>query len=1104
MTLAPLRPGIVFQEAAVEAPAPLGDEIAVPSHAPFVWSFRDPGRSLVWRFFAHLLIRLLVLTPLPPQFQAASVLFPVSMLWPLVWPAEPVEGSEKAVDGILFAAAVFPLSESLGVAFSGGADPARQQRLDSVGSRMALSDQNILLSTDRAFIKGTPTELGGVQTATLGDLAIITEVKPDPIVVSAGNEVFRNVDLTYKMIPPVPQVGEVQIDVRSGSRVAALPAPIDEAGSGTTQWPQGTIVNLLQTYEARLHVLKDGSEVRSFPRRLRFDKVPLVVTTRDRALRIQFALPEQGLFTERRYAVRVYLAQQGQDFPANPSFTVSAGQIERAYPNVEEWWEGASEGESWVTRKLDRMDLPPGTDTSIRRQAYEIATVLAGYPRVKVTVVSDETGTELKKSEGVVTADGEWSEIIGKVNDRVRRAAGEFVPEEPILPPAGQYNEANIFLRYAGLSVRALLGLLAFNQVLSGFALLGALDGLKDGFESDIAAVELIGKTFTQDPRETAKAIWEFGRSLLAALSDLDVRQVLTTALNAAGSGVRYTLDDVAYLMTRGSYYTGYIIGFLAEQIVVTIILAKLTVVIGAAVQKAALLIKGAAWVGTLSRIVVNVVKTLIFWFNKLSEIGVAKQARKVLLLLWEQRELVDQLWLRYPKAGKVVEGLAKTAQMSAAAGKTALKWLTVVDRMTDEAAIRFITFFEKKTADVGERWLVRWTALRNGKKAVKDGFEAYERTGEAAEGVHDALVVAGDLNPPDVPTTSYPRAYSDKYKAAPDGNRVESSLERLRKDANDTRFDDEAVGETVKFHSRGDVPPMSDDAVEGTARLANIPCTRVASLVILAAIIVPSGCGKVIPDAIANNYPELLTRFERAAENLKHANDVAADEAFARLFWAAHQAGDSETARAVIRAASFPTATPPQVAQYMKALDFMRDPDNANAIITGLLDPPPGVGASINVRRVGNQGGGSIAEGWEPVAMRRLIEGGSPNLPRPITRGDIKNFGEKLDVSQIPGVSTGTIEADCLLKDGTFFDMKHTSVARDPYVTQGQIDNLTKVLAQADPTIRPINRAVFVTNAPVGQAVLDRVREANEAIKVARGISEDLIHVVEDLGGFP
>ena len=62
-----------------------GREVVRP---PLVWSFRRPSRSFLWRFFAHLVIRLLVITPLPPQIQAAAVLFPVSMLWPLIQAGE--------------------------------------------------------------------------------------------------------------------------------------------------------------------------------------------------------------------------------------------------------------------------------------------------------------------------------------------------------------------------------------------------------------------------------------------------------------------------------------------------------------------------------------------------------------------------------------------------------------------------------------------------------------------------------------------------------------------------------------------------------------------------------------------------------------------------------------------------------------------------------------------------------------------------------------------------------------------------------------------------------------------------------------------------------
>ncbi len=54
---------------------------------PF-FSLRRPSRSVVSRFLAHLLVRLLIVSALPGQWQAVAALFPVSMLWPLVAPEE--------------------------------------------------------------------------------------------------------------------------------------------------------------------------------------------------------------------------------------------------------------------------------------------------------------------------------------------------------------------------------------------------------------------------------------------------------------------------------------------------------------------------------------------------------------------------------------------------------------------------------------------------------------------------------------------------------------------------------------------------------------------------------------------------------------------------------------------------------------------------------------------------------------------------------------------------------------------------------------------------------------------------------------------------------
>ena len=156
----------------------------------------------------------------------------------------------------------------------------------------------------------------------------------------------------------------------------------------------------------------------------------------------------------------------------------------------------------------------------------------------------------------------------------------------PIPPPPEVYDDSNRFARYAGLTVRAVLGLLLLTDHLRAEMIKGVIAGFKDGIESDIEGVQLIAQVFTRDPRETARAIWEFGQSVLAALTEADWRGIYTTVLQLDIDFEPPTLVDIIHLLEKGAYYTGYIVGFLAEQIVVAILLAKATALIGAAVQR--------------------------------------------------------------------------------------------------------------------------------------------------------------------------------------------------------------------------------------------------------------------------------------------------------------------------------------------------------------------------------------------------------------------------------------------------------------------------------------------------------------------------------------
>jgi len=87
MTLAArLRVALVLARAGLR-PEPL-DFTRLPA-----LSLRRPSRNPVARAMAHMLIRLLVLSPMPEHVQVWAALFPVSMLWPLV------SRSEKGASG---------------------------------------------------------------------------------------------------------------------------------------------------------------------------------------------------------------------------------------------------------------------------------------------------------------------------------------------------------------------------------------------------------------------------------------------------------------------------------------------------------------------------------------------------------------------------------------------------------------------------------------------------------------------------------------------------------------------------------------------------------------------------------------------------------------------------------------------------------------------------------------------------------------------------------------------------------------------------------------------------------------------------------------------
>jgi hypothetical protein len=208
--------------------------------------------------------------------------------------------------------------------------------------------------------------------------------------------------------------------------------------------------------------------------------------------------------------------------------------------------------------------------------------------------------------------------------------------------------------------------------------------------------------------------------------------------------------------------------------------------------------------------------------------------------------------------------------------------------------------------------------------------------------------------------------------------------------------------------------------------------------------------------------------------EKLKALKDPELDKALVNLAEAAKNS-NGDVYAALVRAISIDGFSAEGTAEYLKALDKMRDAQGN--IITGLLDASPTKNASVNVKRVGNTGAGSIDEAFEPVATQRMI------ADNQLAVTDIQEFGRKIDVADL-NVGQSTIEADCYLTDKTFIDMKH-SAANDPFISRGQLGAVKAAVAN-----NRISRALYVVSSDLDNATKAAIAQANADLDLIMGPS--------------
>ena len=130
--------------------------------------------------------------------------------------------------------------------------------LSGVGSRLAITADGVLLSTERSFLTGVPTALGGVRTAALDNLTVIDAVTENPVIVALNHRSVEPQTIKFRVIPGTLEVVSSALEItRNDSVVQTIPVTLDATGRGTTtlpvgfEYPQGAVTR------ARLVVNRD-------------------------------------------------------------------------------------------------------------------------------------------------------------------------------------------------------------------------------------------------------------------------------------------------------------------------------------------------------------------------------------------------------------------------------------------------------------------------------------------------------------------------------------------------------------------------------------------------------------------------------------------------------------------------------------------------------------------------------------------------------------------------------------------------------------------------------------------------------------------------------
>ncbi len=132
------------------------------------------------------------------------------------------------------------ISKAVLVNLTNPTQPQIAGEISGVGTRLALTDSNLLVSTYRTYLAGVNNSLQGLHVAALGNLALV-EFDPAVIVVGeSGYETAEKFKVKYRVVPGSAEVRSSKIQWRIGETThSEVPAPMTDGRGELDIFPLG-------------------------------------------------------------------------------------------------------------------------------------------------------------------------------------------------------------------------------------------------------------------------------------------------------------------------------------------------------------------------------------------------------------------------------------------------------------------------------------------------------------------------------------------------------------------------------------------------------------------------------------------------------------------------------------------------------------------------------------------------------------------------------------------------------------------------------------------------------------------------------------------------